>query len=66
MSRLRELDLQKPPGVAEAVDWLRAVAMLGLGALDEDAIARTLGSVLKYREDLDLATERGLAWVASG
>ena len=66
VSRLRELDLQKPPGVAEAVDWLRAVAMLGLGALDEDAIARTLGSVLKYREDLDLATERGLAWVASG
>jgi MoxR-like ATPase len=66
VSRLRELDLQKSPGVAEAVDWLRAITMLGLGVVDEEAVARTLGSVLKYREDLDVAAERGLAWVAGG
>ena len=64
VGRLRDLDLQKPPGVAEAVDWLRALTVLGLGPLDEAAVGRTLGSALKYREDLELAQERGLAWVA--
>ena len=66
VQRLRSLDAQKPPGVAEAIDWLHAVTLLGLGPLDEAAVDRTLGSVLKYREDHDLARERGLAWVADG
>jgi MoxR-like ATPase len=66
VERLRSLDAQKPPGVAEAIDWLHAVALLGLVPLDADAVDRTLGSVLKYREDHDLAREQGLAWVADG
>ncbi|MDQ3946836.1 MAG: MoxR family ATPase [Actinomycetota bacterium] len=64
VARLRTLELQKPPGIAEAINWVAAAGLLGLGRLDEAAAEQTLGSVLKYREDLDLARERGLAWVA--
>jgi MoxR-like ATPase len=64
VGRLRGLDVQKPPGVAEAIDWVRAVAMLGLDQLDRAAVEATLGSALKYREDLELAEEFGPAWVA--
>ncbi|HEY3238621.1 MAG TPA: MoxR family ATPase [Acidimicrobiia bacterium] len=64
VARLRTLDLQKPPGIAEAINWVAAARLLGLADLDEAAAEQTLGSVLKYREDLDLARERGLAWVA--
>jgi MoxR-like ATPase len=66
LRRLRTLDLQKAPGVAEAIDWVLALDLLGLGRLDEHAVGLTLGSVLKYREDLELATDRGLGWVAQG
>ena len=64
VQRLRTLDMQKPPGVAEAIDWVHAAHLLGLTELDEPAVARTLGSVLKYREDQQAAQERGIAWVA--
>ncbi|MEK9809102.1 MAG: MoxR family ATPase [Candidatus Nanopelagicales bacterium] len=64
VSRLRSLDLQKPPGIAEAIDWVSAAILLGVQRLDVDAVARTLGSVLKYREDHAVAQEAGLAWVA--
>jgi MoxR-like ATPase len=64
--RLRTLDVQKVPGVAEAINWVLALELLGLGELDETAVARTLGSVLKYRDDLDLVMEKGPAWVANG
>ena len=64
MRRLRALDLQKPPGVAEAIDWVLALDLLGVTVLDETAAAMTLGSVLKYREDLDTASEGGFPWLA--
>ena len=64
--RLRTLDLQKPPGTAEVIDWVRALQVLGLPALDEAAAAGTLGSVLKYREDQQVAVGAGLSWVAGG
>lgn len=66
VARMRGLDLQKPPGIAEAIDWVHAAALLGLGRLDEAGVERTLSSVLKYREDQDLARAEGLSWVASG
>jgi MoxR-like ATPase len=66
VQRLRSLDLQKPPGVAEAIDWAAALELLGAPVLDPGSIGATLGSVLKYREDAELAGERGLAWVAGG
>jgi MoxR-like ATPase len=50
---LRELDLAKPPGVAETIDWAHALASLGRQELDAAVVEETLGSVLKYREDID-------------
>ena len=55
--RLRELDLAKPPGVAETIDWARTLDFLGEHDLTPDAVDLTLGSVLKDREDLELARE---------
>ncbi|HWD07173.1 MAG TPA: MoxR family ATPase [Amycolatopsis sp.] len=51
--RLREMDLLKPPGVAESLDWARALQALNRTELDATVAARTLGAVLKYSEDLD-------------
>jgi MoxR-like ATPase len=51
--RLREMELLKPPGVAESMDWARALQTLGRAELDAESAARTLGAVLKYSEDLD-------------
>jgi MoxR-like ATPase len=64
LQRLRASDLQKPPGIAEAIDWVAALELLGVQRLDAAAVQSTLGSVLKYREDQDLVRERGLDWVA--
>nr|WP_232661867.1 MoxR family ATPase [Pseudonocardia sp. TRM90224] len=50
---LRTADLLKPPGVAETLDWARALQLVGATHLDVDSAAATLGAVLKYREDAD-------------
>jgi MoxR-like ATPase len=60
VAMLRLRDLLKPPGVAEALDWTRALMVLGARTLDVDVAARTLGAVLKYREDNDRVTAEGL------
>jgi MoxR-like ATPase len=49
--RLRGLDLVKPPGLAESIDWAAALSTLGVRSLDRDLAARTLGAAVKYRED---------------
>ena len=64
VQRLRSLDVQKPPGVAEAIDWVHASMLLGVDRLSAEAVSQTLGSVLKYREDQDLVREQGFDWVA--
>lgn len=64
VQRLRDLDVQKPPGIAEAIDWAHAAQILGISHLHTDDVARTLGAVLKYREDQQVAVDAGLAWVA--
>ena len=51
VQRLRGAGLQKPPGVAETIDWARALHQLGTTALDLESAARTLGALVKYRED---------------
>jgi MoxR-like ATPase len=60
VARMREGDIQKPPGIAEAIDWLAALALLRVETLDADTIDRTLGSVLKYGEDQDVVRAAGL------
>ena len=64
VSRIRTLDMQKPPGVAEAIDWVNAAMLLGVSTLDASGTEQTLGSVLKYRDDQELAREQGFAWIA--
>ncbi len=61
VERLRQLDLQKPPGMAETIDWVAALVLLGADTIDEAAAAATAGSVLKYREDQDQLGAGGLA-----
>jgi MoxR-like ATPase len=58
---LRGLELYKPPGVAETIDWAAALATLGRTRLDEHAVDATLGTILKYREDQERVRAHGLA-----
>jgi MoxR-like ATPase len=51
-ARLRALDLDKPPGIAEAIDWARALALLGADGADGEAAHATLGWALKNHDDL--------------
>ncbi len=60
VSRMRSSDVQKPPGVAEAIDWVAALSLLGVERLDVEAVDRTLGSVLKYSEDQEVIRAAGL------
>ncbi len=53
VQRLRAMELLKPPGVAETIDWAQALTALGRDELDAASAATTLGAVLKYSEDLD-------------
>jgi MoxR-like ATPase len=66
LARLRSADVQKPPGIAEAIDWVAALETLGLDRLDAAGAERTLGSVLKDREDQELVRERGMQWLVHG
>jgi MoxR-like ATPase len=60
VSRMRDSDIQKPPGIAEAIDWLGALDLLQVERLDVAAVDRTLGSVLKYSEDQEVVRAAGL------
>jgi MoxR-like ATPase len=64
VTRLRGLDMVKPPGIAEAIDWVAALTVLGVARLDAAAVESSWGSVLKNRDDLALAHSRGAAWLA--
>jgi MoxR-like ATPase len=61
VARLRQLDLAKPPGVAEAISWTAALALLGAAELDVAGAERTAGAVLKYSEDLTAVRRAGFA-----
>jgi MoxR-like ATPase len=65
VNRLRQLDLAKPPGVAETIDWARTLHFLGATELDPATTADTLGAVVKERDDLELVTA-SLAEITSG
>jgi MoxR-like ATPase len=65
VQRLRELDMAKPPGVAETIDWVRTLGVLGEAELTAGAASDTLGAVVKDRDDLDLVREN-LAEIVSG
>jgi MoxR-like ATPase len=58
---LRGMELYKPPGVAETIDWALSLATLDKRSLDEASVEVTLGSVLKYREDQERVRAHGVA-----
>jgi MoxR-like ATPase len=60
VERLRDMELYKPPGVAETIDWTEALVALGARELDESLVRATIGSVLKYREDQQRTLSAGL------
>jgi len=61
VAALRTRGLYKPPGVAETIDWAQALTVLGASHLDESTVDRTLGTVIKYREDAERVRAAGLA-----
>jgi MoxR-like ATPase len=66
VSSMRDSDVQKPPGIAESIDWLAALSLLGIERLDAAAVDRTLGSVLKYSEDQEVIRAAGLEQLVGG
>jgi MoxR-like ATPase len=66
MSHLRNLELFKPPGVAETLDWANALAVLGSTELDPKVVDETLGVVLKYQEDIARIRAEGVERLIAG
>jgi MoxR-like ATPase len=62
--RLRELELRKPPSIAESVEWARAIVVLGASSIDEELARATLGVLLKHGEDREKAEARWAALLA--
>jgi len=55
---VRQLDLKKPPSIAESIDWARALLLLGADQLDSSVLERTMSIIVKHRTDIDLVAER--------
>ena len=55
---VRELDLKKPPSIAESIDWARALLLLGADDIDADVFNETMSIIVKHRTDLDVVAER--------
>ncbi len=55
---VRELDLKKPPSIAESIDWARALLLLGAQDLDSDTFMETMSVIVKHRTDMDVVAER--------
>jgi MoxR-like ATPase len=56
--QVRELDLKKPPSIAESIDWARALMLLGADDIDETTFRQTMSVIVKHRTDLDVVAER--------
>jgi MoxR-like ATPase len=64
VSELRSMDLYKPPGIAETIDWATALQRLGIDVIEPESMKATLGTVVKYREDTDKVELHGLDAIA--
>jgi len=58
IAMVRELDLKKPPSIAESIDWARALLLLGADDIDADTFRETMSVIVKHRTDLDTVAER--------
>ncbi len=59
--RVRELDLKKPPSIAESIDWARTLVLLGATDIDQTTFQQTMSVIIKHRTDLDTVASR--VWV---
>jgi hypothetical protein len=55
---VRELDLKKPPSIAESIDWARALLLLGADDITPELFRQTMSIIVKHRTDLDTVAER--------
>jgi MoxR-like ATPase len=55
---VRDLDLKKPPSIAESIDWARALLLLGVKDIDTDTFTETMSVIVKHRTDMDVVAER--------
>jgi MoxR-like ATPase len=58
IAKVRDLDLKKPPSIAESIDWARALLLLGANDIDADTFRETMSVIVKHRTDLDTVAER--------
>jgi MoxR-like ATPase len=58
VAMVRDLDLKKPPSIAESIDWARALLLLGAQDIDEQTFRDTMSVIVKHRTDLDIVAER--------
>jgi hypothetical protein len=58
VSQIRELDLKKPPSIAESIDWARALLLLGASDIDSETFRQTMSVIVKHRTDLDTVAAR--------
>jgi MoxR-like ATPase len=58
ISMVRDLDLKKPPSIAESIDWARALLLLGADDIDSEIFTQTMSIIVKHRTDIDLVAER--------
>ena len=58
IAMVRELDLKKPPSIAESIDWARALLLLGADDIDGQVFTETMSIIVKHRTDLDVVAER--------
>jgi MoxR-like ATPase len=65
VNRLRDMDLAKPPGVAETIDWAESLRVVGADSLDEQVVMDTIGAVVKDRDDLEVVGDM-IGHVSSG
>jgi MoxR-like ATPase len=67
VAMVRELDLKKPPSIAESIDWARALLLLGADDIDAQTFRDTMSVIVKHRTDLDIVAERvGVKLTAGG
>ena len=58
IAMVRDLDLKKPPSIAESIDWARALLLLGVDDIDEEIFTETMSVIVKHRTDMDVVSER--------
>jgi hypothetical protein len=55
---VRQLDLKKPPSIAESIDWARTLLLIGADDIDRETFQQSMSILVKHRSDIDLVAER--------